>query len=410
MLPGHTHMSHKKKCTKSAGAKIRVLAVMLALTFFVNNLLTSLLDFAEQYFYNMNARTVLVTLQENEDAPLEDIRKSLLAYLDGCSESLSYTENVGITVETEELGRKAAVPYDYEAISPYLLTEGCEELEVQEAVIAKYITTGDITDAQDEVVDGEQFVGQTIPCTVYANDGTACGYEIRIVGIYDNVAAGVDHCLLMREDEVTELVGETEPGYIMDDDENIIGYMYESAAYCIVLKNYEDLDAFSQSARELEGVSGVYSQSSLDATTVYIGYVVAMILYFLMIVVTFNASANIIYITEEDIRRRRREFGLLKSIGYRDRAINWLLFRETAMDIVKSLLPALVAGCLALAAAQVWKSNNLNIYYRTLRFAPHMDTLCLTLGVGICAPMMGFFAGMESLSHISSVHAMQGME
>ncbi|MCD8119800.1 MAG: ABC transporter permease [Lachnospiraceae bacterium] len=342
--------------------------------------------------------------------------EEFLAWLDASPDLYSYVERevVAMKAEDPDLGWLTAGSYDQAAMEPYLLTEGCGVLSGNEALIAKYITSDGLgnyfpTLEQNEVFDGGQLVGQTISVT-YRRTGydgnvkedVTC--EIKIVGCYDNVAAGLaNYDILMAADELKSLTYMDESEDLYDGEGNVIPWDYiDELQYNVVLKDYSMFVSFRDYVEEEFDLHPVCI-TSISSADSWILTGISFVVNLIMITLAVNSTLSLIYAIERDIRMRRREFMLLKAMGYRDGDVNQILFRETIGMIGCALGITMLAGNLFLAAVHVILPSFLGIYFEHISIVPQAGVVLLTLAIGFGAPLVGYLAGVKGLKKLESV-------
>ncbi|MCD8118806.1 MAG: ABC transporter permease [Lachnospiraceae bacterium] len=424
---------HKNRRSEDLSRSIRTLSLLLLILYCANNITSSCSALLQSILYeSVEARTVVVSAfgdwkssaayADGEESWTEYVagfdqkEEEFLAWLDANPEKYSYTERVTLSLRSEETyGIGTASSYDYEAIRPYLIGEAQEELHGNEAVIAKYITGDSLGNywARDEIYDGEQLVGQTIRCTAswYAYGGKIHmekEYEVRIVGVYDNAAAGLSNRseLLMSPEELKTMQYVDESVEIYDDEGQVINWSdFEERQYSVVVKDYEELAEFQELTEETFHLqTSMYTLVASPSVWILQGevFVMNLVLY----VLTFNQALSMIYAVEHDIRTRRREFGLLKAMGYRDGAVNRILLKENLFVVGCAVGITALLGNLVLFGLHRVVTERINVYYKGISFFPHSSVALFVLALGISAPLIGYLAGTKTLRRMETVRMM----
>ncbi|MCD8119790.1 MAG: ABC transporter permease [Lachnospiraceae bacterium] len=412
----------KRRRAKKRGSNRISFVILLVLVFTVDNILFSMIHFIDEGFEFLDTRTVRVSVDDFDAVIDEDTWAPLLSWLDEYPELYSYGEELSITVKSELFGKVLAESLIPGALTRYLLTEDPGELGAYEAIIAKSIQVEEEDKASDVsgLYDGEQLVGQTITCRILGED-----YEIEIVGCYDNEAAGNTTALYLSEETMRVLVAKEDDLWYEQNMEEIAAmygeeeyegqfeeiyeemYFTTSRGYRIVASEYALVDDLMRTIRS-EYDFGVYSRGDLTKSDRTAFYGITVFFNFIMLALIFNAAANMIYVTEHDIRTRRQEFGLLKALGYRERRIRQILLAEILESIATSFaVTAAVCGGIV-AGLEIWSNRELGLFWSSLTFVPTAGIVLMTAAVGILAPLVGFLTGAVSLRRLDAAETMKG--
>lgn len=399
----------KKKHGKPGGRNRISLMVSLVLLFCVNTALGSFTRFLN---YGMagyvDSRTVDVYVEDGQD----ESAVKLFQFLEENTELYSWEEKekAFFTILLENGSTFEGVhteSYNYKAVKPFLLTDGCEELSENEAVIAKYLlqSGADIStaDTDEEILDGEEFLGQTLTCSVR---GATC--EVKIVGVFDNVTAGMGAGLLMDAAELKTVKSGTQQSVVYDEDGNAWTVNTGGqTVYSVVLSEYGLLTSFMEKMDEL-GLTAI-SMSEMDPAMTKMMQGIALLANFILLALVYDTILNMIYSSEHDIRVRRKEFGLLKAMGYRDGKIALLLLWEKTADILIVLAVAFAFNTGMIFLLEWLKEKYLNIFFSALTFVPGAGTVALTVAIGTLAPFAGFLAGSIALRKLEAIGALKDM-
>lgn len=421
-------MKRKRKTDMRNGI---TLTISLILVFSINNLMLSVTDFIHDMTCNfINARTIEVNIPRTEAA-----REILFSFLRdrGSVESVTLSANylykpdgIGerLAEDVEGLEKAGVGIYSYkeESIKPYLITKDCKSPEGYEVIIPKYILDGDMDSAaaDEKYIDGEEYLGQTIDGDLYRNSSWS-RVSFTVIGVYDNVAVGYGKKFLISPDTMAELEGQGYEGLDLESmtaSQTMCWYSYE-----VTVKDAGQLGALEAGLNEIreqfvlpaaDGSEVVefyyYRRVTMNPVFVLICGAILFGGNFIACLLLINTVINMVYTTEHDIRERRKEFGLLKALGYQDEEVKKILLKEKAKLSVIALAVTLALGCVLLIISNIIAHGNLNIYYRSLSFTIHPVIAVFTFGGAIIAPAAGLLVGARQLERLNPIEALHDAE
>lgn len=440
----------KRKSNRKRKSDVRnavTLTIALVLVFCLNNLTMSITDFIQDFTDGgLDSRTMGVTFGRDEE-----VRERFFGFVESKGYVLSTAYFAGELFGSEEIRKEREKILDldnhphimeytdipssvgvwscrYEAIKPYLLTGDCGEPEGYEVIIPKYIVHGGMWSAHvsDGYIDGEKFLGKTIDgkMSCYRGpDGEPAEepVSLTVIGLYDNIAAGLDDDFLISQDILEAL--DNRYYAEIDSDKYVVDNSFYYT-YLVTVKEPEQLDLLEAELLETGESFRFYNEEygfwidlkcnrlspQIDPLLESLCHAFQFAVNFIAFLLLVNTVINIVYATEHDIRERRREFGLLKAMGYQDGDIRRLLIKEKARISIAALLVTLLIGCAVLIGCNVFAHVGLNVYFNRLRFTVHPVVAVVTLLAGTFAPAAGLFAGARQLEAVNPIEALHDVD
>lgn len=399
---------YKKEKEKKRTEKRNTVTITIALVFLflINNILLSFGNFVKNSLDDfILPRTLMVTIEASEDTidALEqyfDREEAILSYV-------VYSVPCGFIWESNQDKSGIVGVCNYQAIRPYLLTDECDAPKENEVIVAKYMTTGDIIsmEAGDEWFDGETLMGQTLHGTMDTN--VYFDYDVKVIGVYDNVAAGMSEEYLISADTMLQFYSGGEDDEDDMEGETVTQFNEGYCVYSVVLKENSQADRIMAELHRQFADIFSYQKTVLSPKLVVLCYGLILISNFIMFFIIMNTIVNIVYVTEHDIRERRVEFGILKAIGYRNRDISKDLFWEVAVRSCISVGITFLAGAAGLLLCNCLADMKLNIYCRALVFRPYLSIVCAVILIGTGAALTGWFVSVRLLRRLEAVEALR---
>lgn len=308
----------------------------------------------------------------------------------------------------EQSGQLSIWELEGEALPGLLAGRPYEEGETNAIVIPKYLSTKLTADTdgaipEEEIIDGEQFLGQTKEFFYYGTNPQTEEYEVletlslEVVGVYDNykyfttlanecyVAPGTISDLLVQEHNyMAEINDMNLPGQLPDHI-RILAYSDEIANNMAIREALEELG--------LDVGWGVQYEGSLDMTKVIEHY--GQIFFWILFALTVFASSLTMFMS---VRSRRGEIGLLKSVGYRNRNVWGIVAAEGFLQCLVSFVLAVLLTIAVLVAVH-WLVVIPNQFLNH-RLLLSLSGRGLLIGLAVCfgAPLLGIVVSvMESI-------------
>ncbi len=405
----------KKEKKVSSQKNTIILTISLFLLLIVNNGIGGLNEFIQTSIMNyLENRTLYVSFMEDEldDKQVQNFienQKETEAICKYAADSFNLSD---IKLDEKEAGEFINVePYNVNVMKKYMITESVEQLESDEIIVGKYanfsIESLENVDVNTKIIDMEQYIGKTITCTLDAElPKDRKQYAFRIVGVFDNIKAGKTSPFYVSKKTYEEMLEGNEYYYEAVDEQGNAERFYQ--------KEYQVIVKDSKSATKLE--SKIYSE--FDGITVshpvnfpdmliHILNGIILVGDFIIFYIIFNSISNIIYVTEDNLKKRRREFGILKAIGYKNKDMRNILLKESLMSSAKAIGISGVLGMLLFVGMRWYVNNNMSIYFRSLSFSTKPHTFLLYFSIAIGVPLIGFTYGYKRLKNITAVDALR---
>ena len=407
----------KKEIKVSARKNTVVLTISLFLLLVVNNFVGGLNDYVSSCILNyLDNKTLYVGYLEGEFD--DDEVQSFIEEQEEVVECFNYGD--GVCLEDICLAEKGAdenkmiyvESYSMEMMKDYIKGGKVEELKDDEIIVGKYASfnLGGIAEqnVNTEVTDMQSYVGKTMSCILKDTDSDEIlkEYTFRIAGVYDNIKAGKPSIFYVSNNVRQEML-ELEDQHISAIDNTkdvVISYM----------TYYQVITEKSSSITELdnkicEKFQGIISLHPVDYPDILVYILTGVILVgdFIIFYILINSISNIIYVTEDNLRKRRREFGILKAIGYKDKDLRNILLKESLISSAKAIVISAAGGLVLFGIFRWLVLHKLNIFFSSMSFSTRPHTFILYLVVGLGVPLIGFGYGYRRLKNISAVEALR---
>lgn len=422
----------RRKKIRSKQRNIAILVISLLLIFVVDNAFLSLAEFFDRCLQEYpSAKQLSVWSVFIEDDPGGIDREAYAqfeSYLQSNEDVASYVKEyenarLGFSVDGTALDEKRMKVFDYEVMKDYILTEGCGMPEGNEILIGKYLfvrATGFGSEARGDILDGEALVGKTITGTVSceATGGPLelDGKEFTVIGVYDNRAMGEDSWILLDSDTLWALHEEAKSKSDFVPEENDI-YLIQDYGYQVTMKSREaclelmehiDTEYINP---EIGGSRLCWLNRCSLTEDVVKGYrILTAIVDFLLAFFLVNTVINIVYTEENKIFTRRKEYGLMKAVGYRNRQISMILLKETAGDAAVMLALIFGGGAGVICVINRLVRVLLNVFYYNFQVAIHANVAWLVAVTGIVSLGIGYGVGAYQLSRLQATEALKSEE
>lgn len=412
---------HKKKRKKiSARKNTIVLTISLFLLLVVNNFIGGLNDYVSSCILNyLDNKTFTFTYIGDKSEELDEEVRSFIEEQEEVVAFFNYDDNIcleDICLEGQEADENKMVcveSYSERVMKDYIKGREIEELKDDEIIVGRYtsFSTGGIADlnVDEQIMDMQDYVGKTMTCILKdtASDEILKKYTFRIVEVYDNIKAGKPGIFYISDNVRQEML-ELLDYHMSVIDEYGNEEKFYMTYYQVITDNSKSNTELDKKLRQKfpENISTFHPVDYPDIL-VYILTGVILVGDFIIFYILINSISNVIYVTEDNLRKRRREFGILKAIGYRDKDLRNILLKESLISSAKAIGISAVGG-LALFGVFRWLVlHKLNIYFSSMSFSTKPHTFILYLVVGLGVPLIGFGYGYRRLKNISAVEALR---
>ncbi|MCD8119673.1 MAG: ABC transporter permease [Lachnospiraceae bacterium] len=422
-----------RKKIRTRKRNLLTLVVMLFIFFLLDNILLSLSDYIiDRMQEHLDARTLIVRGSvsiEDPELPEEDVA-ALEVYLADAPGVLSWIKAVdGATfryAENDEDFLFSISACDYAAIQAYLITEDCPVPEENEIIIPKYYTNEgnrfdigsyilsfDELGREDRTLDGEELIGETVTGTVQVT--TALGESIRfekeltVIGVYDNYEMAEQNLYFINPDTLASWHEEGEALGTWEPEEDVIYQdLYEDYGHVITCKTRADLLALEQYIDDnFENLNCICIET-LDEEQCTILQSMMMVADVVLVFFLINLAINIVYTEEHEVYIRRREYGLMKAVGYEDVQLGLFHMRETLKNVGLAFLVTFLIGGAVILVLNAIMAPFLNILFYTFRIRIQAEVCAVVVLAGLASVSVGSVRGLVKVCRMQAVEALKG--
>lgn len=411
-------MEKYRKKTMSQKSNTKVLTISLFLLLMVNNCIGGLNDYIDSCMLNyLDNKTIYAVYLEGECDDQEvksfiEAQEETEACFDYGMDDVCVEQ---ICLDGKETGGQVYIePYHAGVMKEYMENKEIKELADDEIIVAKYANFNlagvmDI-DRSIEMKNMEPYIGRTMTCVVQnIEEGNILEerkYSFRIAGVFDNIKAGKAAVFYVNDQVRHDMLDVLDYHITARDDEGNVEISH-MIYFQAIGRNSQDIrvlkDKIDQKYKDL---SILYPVDYPDVLS-YILKGTILAGNFIILYITFNSISNIIYVTEDNIYKRRREFGILKAIGYRDRDLKKILLKESLHSSAVSMAASASLGLAVFIVFRVLVLSQLNLYFSSLSFSAKPYTFLLYFVIALGVPLIGFGYGYRKLKHISAVDALR---
>lgn len=411
----------KRKKEKSIVKPIVMMTVSLILIFLINNFIMLIHNYLDSTLEKMIARTVKIELSEKE---YEAVGDEIVSYLEEGNEEhiIDYAEG-----HVQGAGLEA---YSEKAMEQYMITQGINELKDNEIIICKYITDSSTytNNGAKEYQDGEELIGETItinvdkesfnPDTGEEKTLDSREYTFKVVGVYNNAKTDSYASGLISKDMMKEMTDFTATVYYDKKVGEYKKYYYNEIN--VIVDKAENVDSVAANlelvCQEFVKNEGIIKYGSIVSTSNTIEFTDAMkIIYGIQFFVNFIAAfiivcagINIYLYIRQCTDRRKREFGIMKAIGYRTMSISRLLLRETLLEIIIPLSVTYIFGIIVTFIINGYIKANFNVFVQEMiHFSISGSVSAVIISIGVVIPLLGYGAGVIKISKIEPMEALR---
>lgn len=412
----------KKEKKISARKNTIVLTVSLFLLLVVNNFVGGLNDYVSSCIMNyLDNKTFTFTYSREESEELDEEVRSFIEEQEEVVAFFNYGDDICLEdiclegQEDDENKRVCVESYSARVMKDYKKGREIEELKEDEIIVGRYasFSTGGIVDlnGDEELMDMEAYVGKTMTCLLKERtfDGEVNllkEYTFQIVGVYDNIRAGKTDIFYVSDNVRQEML-ELEDYHLSAIDEDGNEEKFYMTYYQVITdnssSNTELVKKLHQKFPEM-----ISTFHPVDYPDILVSILTGVILVgdFIIFYILINSISNVIYVTEDNLRKRRREFGILKAIGYRDKDLRNILLKESLLSSAKAMGISAAGGLVLFGVFRWLVLHKLNIFFSSMSFSTKPHTFILYFVVGLGVPLIGFGYGYRRLKNISAVEAL----
>ena len=420
-----------KKRNKTIRKPIIMLSIALLLIFFVNNGLSAVFGTIDSLMNQISARTIIIDVH----VPVYEHKKEELnKYFENSSDKIEGIYE-GNDINIRNLREEYNI-YAIDAFLPEVMKEYTQESEPSdgEILIPKYISVdGDSNPEKTmEPIDGEQFIGKTLTFQVsrrnmesYAYIDTK-DYTFTVAGVFDNVQSGDSGVAYINQKSMREI--EDYAYYYPEEYINDEYYkMYMDYKYIrITVKDSEYTSKMLDEIKEIlssplegddhlegydhlsmESMSNVYVSGMIEEGVYLFLNGIMLIGNFIAVYLILCSIMNILAYIKECMEMRKREFGILKAIGYRNGRISLILLKETLLEICIPLGITYGIGGAVFFTINRYIHNNFSVFWQRIEFNMEPGISMLIILIAVLVPVAGYVTGYIKLSRLEPMEALR---
>lgn len=405
--------TYKKKM--SAQKNTAVLVVSLFLLLMVNNCIGGLNDFVKSCMLNyLENRTLMVGYSEGQ-FDYDKVRsfigaqEEVQAYFESGQHDVTVED---IYLDGESAGNYIRVEvYSAEVMGSYM-TDNISQLADNEVIVGKYTNFGatGIVDIHTDtkMIDMESYIGKMITCKIVKdNPREEKEYSFRIAGVFDNIKAGKPGVFYVNEKMHHDMLDVCDFHISITDDNGVEVDRQRMIYFQVTTKNKDTIEILRSKIKQ--EFYGIITLHPINYPDIVVYFLTGMILVgnFIIFFFLINSISSVIYVTEDMIYKRRREFGILKAIGYRDKDLRNLLLKESLRSSGKAIVVSALAGFAAFGIFRLYVRKGMNLYFTALSFSikPHTFLLYFLTAFGV--PLIGFWYGYRHLKNLSVIDTLR---
>lgn len=413
-------MNKIKKKQHNNRKTIIMMSLSFLLIFLINNCLNEIYDVMDSMGNRLEARRLVMTFSQSV---YDEIGENIENYLEENSNIIDFSKSTaspisvfGLREDYHIWGVDTFIPA---VLKEYMITD-IDELKDDEIIIAKYITDDsyDYPTKTMDYTDGEQYIGKQITCIAYIYDGfkgeelDSVEYTFKVVGVFDNIKSGQDSDAYVSENITRKM---TEEECIFPDNyaETEDYYRYEPTVeltafvkdYNYIEINERELEDICKGAKdEMHTVTHLIMMNE-GAYLIFEG--VRLIGNMVAVYLIIRAAMNVYLYIRESLEKRKREFGILKAIGYNSGHISIAMLKEACFCICISLGITFGVGNGIFAVINHYIRNNFNIYWNSIKFEMDLKVNLIILFIGILVPMFGYILSFAKIRKMEPMEALR---
>lgn len=361
------------------GISISALLVSYITTSSINNMMDRTIK------YNITFRTIYVSKKDRSPISMEDIEK--LNHIDKVVEQENFILNVDIVNLDNERNDGAVnlIGCNHKTSPQVIIGRNLYENEDNACIIPMNFYTGNIYDKinDDEIINGKNLLDKEIEIsysTYKYVEGAPLKEEERIkkmkvVGVYDSeeIMGNFNECFVDFS--------------VIEEINKIVSYGTGlQAGYQPVLAivdNAENLDNVLQELSNLNYKTKVYSVPNYTIINMInlIGRIIAISSMVLALI-------NIIFNSIKNSQDRKKEYGLLKALGFKSSDIWCIVLVESLMlGIVSFVIACIITFTIILVLMKV--KSNADLEIQKIKLTINYISFIICFGIAIVVPSVG---------------------
>ena len=370
---------------------ISLLLISYITTSSMNNMLNKSIK------YNIAFRTIYIENSENKEHQLfiEELEK--IEHIDKIVEQENYKVNVDIVNidNSEDRGKINLIGTDRKITPQIIKGREINSNEINECIVPKKFYTGDITQKIDnnKIINGELLLNKEIEIVYYTYDYTKeipvpkeeHIEKLKVVGIYDTDDNMGDYNECYVDFKTVRQINDI----ILEG----LNYNNTSNPLVAIIDNSENIDIVMQELDNLNYETFLYTTPNYTLINI-IDWTGKIIAFSIMILVVLNIIINSIKNSQD----RKKEYGLLKAIGYKKSDI-WkiILVESLTLGILSFMLACIITLIVLGILLEIQKNSILEIQKIKISITYMSFIICFAIAISV--PSIG-----NILSSISVVN------
>lgn len=415
-------MKRSLKKRKHSKKKIVIMmTISLFLIFFTNNILNGVYECTDYLLNTIRARTIYIDM--NLEA-YDEVGEELVSYIENSPEVLgySYAQDWALQIDglEDEFGIYRLCPYLSQVVEPYMITK-LDQLKDNEIIIQKYITKDQYGSPEKtmEYIDGEEYIGKYVTFTVNKYNWLTREkletreYTLKVAGVFDNVAGGENLVGYVSNNLANEIMNYA-VWYDEDYKKTQEFRQYETTVFLQVVADHSS--NVNRTIGNLENIckeSGdmysylIQTRSGMSENAFVTLEGIKFISNFLAIYLILCSIINIFLCVKETMENRKREFGILKAIGYRDARICLGLAPQALIEIFVPLGIVYITGGIAFSFVNSYIEKNFSVFWNMIRFQMIDYVNVIVISMAVIIPLAGYIYSMIKVSKMEAMEALK---
>lgn len=365
---------------KSRRKKNKLLITLILLTtliFFIGGtFVIGIRDYRNNILENtLKSRTTTITVSREHVSRVRDVLKDLYDH----DEIVDYSEQMNNMLGQYYDGDYILNGYNAGLNDSIVYGRPLDDQDHNKIVLPLFMQDDMSIDYQNKLlspeitfVDSKDLLGKTIVLSFKKENpsnghGESYKKAFEVIGIYDNVKNYMDlNTLLIAKDDLKQL--NIDSGFIEDKINNV---------YEFTVRDSKDKKTITSYINQQISDVNFYDKASFEPLDQFL-LLVKFILSFNVIVL---AVFTIVYFSvsiDKNMKLRKPEFGLLKTLGYKKKTLIKIMQAENLGLIFFSLSLSVFLYVITLFVVRYWIENNTTIYFHIIDFSVRFSIIGLT--------------------------------
>ena len=250
-------------------------------------------------------------------------------------------------------------------------------------------------------INGKDLIGESITITYNAYDhcdaakqpkiSKTFNYTFKIIGIYDAVKIGIEpYYVFIPYSDVASM------------QENVKRYtagVSETVGFNItaVVDKQNNVQKAISSLKSMGYDAYAIYQISGNIDMIYFIMMIGIIIGILILILAFIVISTT---TVHSVKKRTRDIGILKAVGYTNKKITLIILFEMLLVSIISIVVILFTCLILLYLWHYLFKNNLTMYLRNFNLSINNISIILSVMMGSIIPILG---GLAAICHASEI-------